>query len=45
MPIVLNVSCMTTVNVIDTAADVALSTGELVVNTIDTITPDISSDD
>ena len=33
------------INFCDTAADVALSTGELVVDTIDTITPDISSDD
>ena len=37
--------CMTTVAVVDTAGRAVISTGELVVDTIDLITPDIIDDD
>jgi hypothetical protein len=36
---------MTTVAVVDTAGSAVISTGELVVDTIDLITPDIIDDD
>ena len=46
IPIILLLSgCMTTVAVVDTAASAVISTGELVVDTIDLITPDIIDDD
>jgi len=43
--LVLLSGCMTTVAVVDTAGGAAVSTGELVVDTLDLITPDIFSDD
>jgi|TARA_B110000483_G_C18055123_1_gene488113 hypothetical protein len=43
--IVLLSGCMTTVAVVDTASSAVISTGELVVDTIDLITPDIIDDD
>ena len=43
--LVLLSGCMTTAAVVDTAGGAAVSTGELVVDTLDLITPDIFSDD
>ena len=46
IPIILLLSgCMTTVAVVDTAGAAVISTGELVVDTIDLVTPDIFDDD
>jgi len=46
MPIILLLSgCMTTAAVVDAAGGAVISTGELVVDTIDLATPDIFDDD
>jgi hypothetical protein len=43
--VVLVSGCMTTVAIVDTAGSAVISTGELAVDTIDVITPDILDDD
>ena len=45
MPIILLLSGCMTAAVVDTAGGAVISTGELVVDTIDLMTPDIFDDD
>lgn len=44
--LIINTSgCMTAVSVVDASASTAISTGEVLVDTIDLITPDIFDED